>query len=168
MTDFTRVRGIVFASALLSLVSMGYARPARAETTFPPALQKALEKRFPGTAYCVPSCLACHTVLTGGATNLNSFGLNMLKNGLAGDPARVEPALNKLLDAKLDSDGDGTSDEDELKALSAPGGPGDFCPDITYGCGARIAPAQPPVDKVGLFSAGLVVLGLAFLRRRRR
>jgi hypothetical protein len=55
-----------------------------------------------------------------------------------------------------------------LKMLDAPGGPGAFCSDLTYGCGARIASAPPPIDKVGLFSAGLVGLGLIFLRRGRR
>jgi hypothetical protein len=152
---------------MLSLVSLGYARPVHASSTFPPELQKALEKRFAGTSYCVPVCTACHTIMTGGAENLNSFGTNMLLNGLV-SPATVDPALNKLLDKGLDSDKDGKTDNEELKNLDAPGGPGAFCSDLTYGCGARIASAPPPLDKVGLFSAGLVVLGLTLLRRRRR
>jgi hypothetical protein len=167
MINFTRVRGFVFGSALLSVVSLSYTRPVQASSTFPPELQKALEKRFSGTAFCVPVCTACHTIMTGGATNLNPFGKNMLLNGLF-SPETVDPALNKLLDAKLDSDGDGKTDNDELKMLDAPGGPGAFCSDLTYGCGARIASAPPPIDKVGLFSAGLVGLGLIFLRRGRR
>ena len=167
MTDFTRIRGFIFGSAMLSLVSLGYTRPVQASPTFPPELQKALEKRFPGTSYCVPVCTVCHTVMTGGAANLNGFGINMLANGLI-SPATVDPALNKVLDKMLDSDGDGRTDNDELKDFDAPGGPGAFCSDLTYGCGARIASAPPPIDKVGLFSAGLVVLGLTLLRRRRR
>jgi len=74
-----------------------------------------------------------------------------------------------------DADGDGTSDYDELKVLDSPSLPGDngvgqFCPSDTaqYGCFARVAGAPPPVDRLGLFSAGLVVVGLAFARRLRR
>jgi len=74
-----------------------------------------------------------------------------------------------------DSDSDGVSDYDELKNLDSPseplpGGVGEFCPAdaAMYGCFARVAAAPPPVDRLGLFSAGLVVLGLAAFRRRRR
>ena len=172
MTHSTKIRGFIFGSALLALASLGYPRPAHASSTFPAALRDALEKRFPGTTYCVPLCTACHTVTTGGPENYNVFGKNLHEKGLLliPNPALVDGAVNKLLDLNLDSDGDGKTDNDELKALESPSisGPGSFCTDLAYGCGARIASAPPPVDKVGLFSAGLVVLGLTFLRRRRR
>ena len=63
------------------------------------------------------------------------------------------------------------TDADELAAGQSPafvGAP--LCPgdSPTYGCGARIASAPPPLDEVGLFSAGLVMLGLTWLRRRPR
>ena len=167
----TGTRGFIVGSALLALASLGYARPAQASPTFPAELQKVLEARFPGTSYCVPLCTACHTVTTGGPGNYNSFGLALVNNGLlVPSVALVDTIVNKVLDMNLDSDGDGVTDNDELKALESPSipGPGSFCSDLTYGCGARIASAPPPIDKVGLFSAGLVVLGLTLLRRRRR
>lgn len=74
-----------------------------------------------------------------------------------------------------DSDRDGISDYDELRALDSPSEPlprgvGEFCPADTtmYGCFARVAAAPPPTDRLGLFSAGLVVLGLAAARRLKR
>lgn len=172
MKHFTKSRGFIFGSALIVLASLGYARTAEASSTFPAELQKVLEARFPGTTFCVPLCTACHTVTTGGPGNYNSFGMNLVSKGMVLTPvvATLGPGVNKLLDMKLDSDGDGITDNDELKALESPSiaGPGSFCTDLTYGCGARIASAPPPIDKVGLFSAGLVVLGLTLLRRRRR
>ena len=91
--------------------------------------------------------------------------------GLATAPATF-PAGTR---ASYDSDADGVSDYEELKKLDSPslaGGLGvhEFCPEdpLAYGCGARIAPAPPPVDRLGLFSAGLVGLGLAAYRRTRR
>jgi len=88
----------------------------------------------------------------------------------------VKPAFNALADAMppIDSDNDGFSDVEEIQAgnspsVAYPNGQGQFCPDIAYGCGARIAAAKPPpVDQLGLFSAGLVVFGFAAMRRQRK
>ena len=107
---------------------------------------------------------------------MNKFGLSLEAAGLlSGNPNLIAGAL-KTLAMKMpavDSDGDHTSDIDEIIAgnspsLAFPNGEGQFCPDIKYGCGARIAAAPPPpVDRLGLFSAGTVVLGFALARRRR-
>ena len=67
-----------------------------------------------------------------------------------------------------DSNGNGISDYDELANGMEPGTSNVLCADIKYGCGASVAKAKPPVDSVGLFSAGLAVVGLAVLRRRQR
>jgi hypothetical protein len=74
-----------------------------------------------------------------------------------------------------DADADGISDYDEFAGLDSPsiplpGGVDEFCPADTalYGCFARVAAAPPPVDRLGLFSAGLAVLGLAAFRRLKR
>jgi len=87
--------------------------------------------------------------------------------GSATIPAGTRPSY--------DSDRDGVSDYDELKllnspAIALPGGEGEFCPSdvTTYGCFARVAAAPPPVDRLGLFSAGVVVLGLTAFRRLKR
>jgi hypothetical protein len=176
------------AALLIGLATFGSARTASASSNFPAKLKEALEQHFPGQTFCVPLCTACHNTTKGGPGDPNVFGKNMelhgfltpgsvfadklpdeIKNYFAATPGPGDPQVN----GKWDSDLDGFSDEQELMELSSPSiagprGVGAFCTDLAYGCGARIAPAPPPVDRVGLFSAGLVVLGLAAWRRRRR
>ena len=190
----TRASLISAPALLIGLVIFGSARTAHASSSFPEALQLALQKHFPGETFCVPLCTACHNTTQGGPQNINKFGSNLenhgfliLGNGANQDAAntKVAAALERYfstapgatdlqVNGKWDSDGDGISDEDELREKSSPSvagalGEGAFCPDIAYGCGARIAPAPPPpIDRLGLFSAGLVVAGFAFLRRHRR
>lgn len=190
----TKTRVSVVSTALLvSFFTFGAVRTARASSDFPAALQKALQAQpqFAGTNFCVPLCTACHNTTKGGPGDVNSFGTNLeFKGGLpkfnADADAKVllavtryfaaTPGPNDLqtVDHKWDSDGDHVSDEQELKELSSPSlplprGEHEFCSDIAYGCGARIAhAAPPPVDRVGLFSAGLLVLGLTLFRRRLR
>jgi hypothetical protein len=171
--------GSVFRAAVLiglGLASFGVARTAQASTNYPPALAAAIAKMYPTAkaAQCVPACTACHLTTAGGPGMMNKFGLSLESFGLLpGNPALIENAFTMLATADPDSDGDGTADIEELQAgdspsLAFPDGVEQFCPDIKYGCGAHIAAAPPPpVDRLGLFSAGLVVLGFAFARRRR-
>jgi len=179
MAHPTKTQGSVFRATLLiglGLASLGIARTAHASSDFPPVLQQAIAKQFPTAkaAQCVPLCTACHETTAGGPANLNKFGMRLESYGLLeGSPNTIDPALAALAAADPDSDGDGTNDIEELQAgdspaFAFPDGVDQWCPDIKYGCGAHIAAAPaPPVDRVGLFSAGLVVLGLAITRRRR-
>ncbi len=136
----------------------------------------------------MPLCTACHLTTAGGPGNINPFGYNLEKYaGLVLTQGQtVAPAIQKWfatpppagapLNAmgEVDSDGDGIGDATELKdgdspSVPGPRGVGQFCTDLKYGCaGGRIAAAPPPVDSLGLFSAGLVVVGFAAMRRRRR
>jgi hypothetical protein len=191
MTHSSKARAVaISAASFLWLASFGLARTAEASQEFPALLQAALQKKFgeqiSGT-FCVPLCTACHLTTVGGPGNLNVFGADLMKNaGLQQlQDATVASSLDTLfatppppgapLNAagEVDSDGDGISDKQELidfdsPSLPAPRGEGAFCPDIKYGCaGGRIAPAPPRVDHLSLFSAGLIVLGFAAIRRRR-
>ncbi|MEO6600171.1 MAG: hypothetical protein ABIQ16_09890 [Polyangiaceae bacterium] len=159
----------------ICLLGLGSAN-AQASTTFPPKVQEAMMKRL-NAPYCVPQCIVCHKTNDGGFNTLNAFGKNLETNaGLSpGQPNTVVPAFDKWFadQPNADSDMDGTSDLIELERGDSPAvagvrGVSMICPDIRYGCGARIAPAPPPVDRVGLFSAGLVVLGITLLRRQRQ
>jgi hypothetical protein len=174
------------AAVLCALASFGTAHTAHASPTFPPALQSALEQQFK-QSFCVPQCSACHLTNSGGPGMMNVFGANLEKYGGLGPVlvANVAPAIQKYFTAtppagvpqvngEFDSDGDGVSDKDEILAgdspsIALPNGEGAFCPDIKYGCaGGRIAKVPPPVDRISLFAAGLVVAGFAAIRRRSR
>jgi len=180
---------VVSAALLVGLATLGSARAAQASSAFPASMQKALNTHFSRQDFCVPLCTACHNTTKGGPGDLNVFGKNLWINGplpkgnenadakvaTAIDAyfKKVPPATAPQVNGKWDSDGDKRSDEDELAvfdspSLAYPSGEKEFCPDIAYGCGARIAAAPPPVDRLGLFSAGLLVLGLAAVRRLKR
>lgn len=162
---------------LVGLATLASAPSANASSKYPPEVQKALSKKF-GRDYCVPQCTLCHSSNVGGIGKFSAFGANLKADtGLfPQSPAMVGPALEKYFADKpnADSDLDSISDLMELEMGSSPSvagtrGEGLICPDISYGCGARVAAAPPPpVDRLGLFSTGLALLGLAALRRRQR
>ena len=202
----TRVARVSLAVALLvGLATFGSVRSASASSKFPDALQKALSKRFPGVAFCVPTCAACHLTTVGGPGNLNVFGANLENQPMPGNlilgnngdvdkklddaigryfaatPAVGLPQASTMFPApdvtrpSYDADRDGISDFNELAKLDSPSqalpsGVHEFCPEdaAMYGCGARVASAPPPADRLGLFGAGLLVLGLAAFRRLKR
>jgi len=163
------------ATLFAGLITLSAARPAFASSNYPPALKAALDTEFPNYTHCVPLCTACHKTTQGGPGNINVFGATLERSDiglLAGDVDRVAVAIHNLAIATppIDSDGDGTSDVDELNAGDSPSIPGaagigQFCPDIKYGCGAHIA-AKPAVDRLSLIPAFVVVLGLFGFRRR--
>jgi len=172
-----------FVRHSLALVSLGgliafasctvVSRSAAASPTYPPFLANAVTEEIPDAPHCAPQCTACHLTTEGGFGTLNKFGHNLqMIGGLlpGGSQADVSHALKVLAAADPDSDGDGTKDIEEIKAgdspaLAAPSGVAQWCPDIRYGCGARIAAAPPADDRRGLFSVGFVVLGLVIARR---
>ena len=166
-------------ASLTGLLAFGscalVSRSAEASPTYPPFLENAVAEQIPNAPKCAPQCTACHLTTAGGFGTLNKFGHNLqMIGGLlpGGSQADVTHALKILVAADPDSDGDGIKDVEEIEAgdspaLAAPNGAAQWCPDIKYGCGARIAAAPPAVDGPGLFSAGLVVLGFAVARRWR-
>jgi mono/diheme cytochrome c family protein len=184
-----KTRRLLFSvAALFGLAAFGLARPVKAEPTYPPRLQAGLEAAF-NQSFCVPQCIVCHQTNAGGGPT-TAFGTSLLTTSIrhklafggVDDPV-VDVVTAYFTDVKNnqmtggmpngDSDGDGVSDELELKAGDLPGAAGPagdnlLCADIKYGCaGGRIA-AAPPVDNIGLLSASLVVVGFAAMRRRRR
>ena len=174
MSPKARFARVCVVTLLGAMSSLGFARTARASSDYPPALQAALDKAYPATKHCVPLCTACHNTTAGGPGNINVFGAQLEHFGLLpGNAALVDVAVQALVAATPppDSDGDGTSDVDELNAgdspsIAGPAGIGQFCPDIAYGCGAHIA-AAPPKDRLSLIPAALVSLGLIAMRRRK-
>lgn len=107
------------------------------------------------------SCALCHTNGQTGAATVNTpFGKSARAKGLvAGNDAKLKQVLDAMAADRTDSDGDGVSDTDELKARTNPNAAGTISPAETlkYGCGAQAAPGALGVG-------GL----LAWLLRRRR
>jgi MYXO-CTERM domain-containing protein len=120
---------------------------------------------------CPPTCTVCHRDANGGFfTVVKPFGQAMIDVGglSARSPEEIPGALQALDAAKTDSDGDGASDVDELRAGEDPNRPGaqSLCGPV-YGCGARVAPADPPWHASLLFLAAALVLALRSRARRR-
>jgi len=183
------------AAAGVMLALFGVVCTANASPNYPPEVQKAMEQQFKGQTFCVPQCVTCHLTNEGGFHTLNVFGNNLqrygrLPSGNAGqvvgafdtyfksNPPTDAPQVNTVfVDGTsrpfFDSDQDGISDYTELQnsdspSLALPRGEKEFCPDILYGCFARVAPARPPADRLGLISFGAALLGLAALRKLKR
>lgn len=99
------------------MLSIGFAaRPARATDNFPNAIQRDL-----GLSYS-PPCSVCHV---GGVTQQGTvntpFGKAMRAQGLvAYDENRLASTLATMQSSRVDSDGDGALDVDELKAGTDP------------------------------------------------
>jgi len=191
-----RVRPLQLAlAASLALTAWSAPRAAHASPSYPPEVQKALEAQFKGQTYCVPQCTTCHLTSVGGYGTLNVFGKTLQLNGRlpANNPGAVVGAFDTFFKSTpkptdpqvsttfvdgttrpfFDSDRDGISDYTELQnsdlpSVALPRGEKELCPDIEYGCFARVAAAPPPVDRYALLSAGLVVFGLAAFRRIKR
>ncbi|ATB39641.1 hypothetical protein CYFUS_005086 [Cystobacter fuscus] len=149
-------------ASLLGVVLLG-ATAARATPGFPPVIRTELGLSTQ------PSCAVCHQGNPAVGTVTTPFGASLRARGLVFyDDASLRKALTALDTEKVDSDGDGTPDTEELKAGrdpnksdgASPGGEpggGNALPDPSYGCGA--APGAP---------VGLLLGGLWLLRRRRR
>ena len=139
------------------------ASPAGAKPQFPDEIDSHLGI----TKYPAPPCRLCHIQgTTGSGTIQTPFGVSMAAHGMSGDRSSLYPALDALDTDKVDSDGDGVPDIDELKVDTDPNTPADVTlstePPTSYGCG--IAPgAGQPGRALALFAAAALVLRL---RRR--
>jgi MYXO-CTERM domain-containing protein len=141
-------------TAVLTLALLLPGGAARATPGFPGAVQRILG------ATQAPPCAVCHA---GGQTGLGTvttpFGLAMRARGLApGDEASLQTALTRLEADRVDSNGNGVLDVDELRAGSDPNADASH-PQPTYGCAVAADPraAGWPLWLLGL---GLVWLGV--------
>lgn len=149
------------SSAAAAAVTLAVASVAHATPNFPGALQKI------ASMPAAPACALCHAGGNGQRGNVTTpFGASMRARGLvANDEASLQKAYDTMTSDKVDSDGDGKLDVDELKAGTDPNTP-EGTETITpkYGCVGRVAPS-------GGTSGGWLAaaaLALAALRHRRR
>jgi uncharacterized protein (TIGR03382 family) len=151
---------VLVATALLVVPSL-----ADASSSFPPAIQSHLGAPTP-----IPACIVCHDTASGGSGTANRvFALSTKKNGLlSADVNSLNKSLDALAAAKTDSDSDGMSDIDELKAGRDPSVPecdgGSQCGSVSkivYGCSST---SDAPTTAG---AAMLALVALALVRRRR-
>lgn len=148
----TYLRALAFAASLLAFPSV-----AGATSTFPTVIQTTL------TANKAPECSVCHA---GGATGVGTvttkLGAAMRARGLvANDEASLKRALTAMETDKVDSDGDGVIDVDELRVGTDPNtAEGGGASKVVYGCTAA---GDAPFAGAAL----LTLLAGALVRRRR-
>jgi len=140
-------------------VAMGLASPsALASEIFPGTIQQHLSLTYS------PPCSLCHAGgVTGFGTVTTPFGAAMRARGLvARDTNSLASALDKMAAEGVDSNGDGVTDIDELKAGTDPnaGAPG-AVPPPEFGCTVGSG-GDPPTWGWVLFAAAFVLA----LRRR--
>jgi hypothetical protein len=113
-----------------------------------------------------PPCTLCHATNEGGlGTVVTPFGKSMMAEGLSTNFGSLDTALDRLATDNVDSNGDGTSDIDQLKNNTDPntGAPYTNTEPQQYGCGARVA--THPTARNG---SVVLFLGLAFASHVRR
>ena len=133
---------------------LAVAGATRASSDFPSAIKSHL------SASASPSCTVCHETNGGGFGTIDKAHGQAMQDALlvARDVDSLNAALDQLQADGTDSDGDGTTDIDELIAgedpnvAGAAGGGGDALK-YGFGCGASSTP--------------LLVVLLTLLRRRR-
>ncbi len=128
------------APLLLVTVGLAFAGTAAATAELPAAIASTL-----GTTR-VPPCAVCHfNGVTGAGTVTTAFGKSMRSRGLRpNDVASLNAALDRMAADRVDSDGDGVTDVDELKAGTDPNGGGAGFEPPVYGCGSASPAASPP------------------------
>jgi hypothetical protein len=140
---------------------------ASASSVYPTEVEEALMLSAP------PACTLCHNSDVGGdGTVVTPFGRSMIQLGATGDNNRatLREALLESDDQGVDSDVDGVTDLDEIRAGEDPNDnpdPGAFedLPLPEHGCAVSVTRVNTDPAAITLF---FLLVGLACTRRRSR
>jgi hypothetical protein len=151
------MRTFIFGWSVFVLLALS-AGTAAATPTFPDAVQRALSLSYS------PQCSLCHV---GGNTSASAvqtpFAKSMKARGMvAYDETALQAALDQLTRDRVDSDHDGVTDTDELRAGTDPSLASGEDP-ITYGCAV-----SGRHGSLAGFGNAAVAMGLALAVRRLR
>jgi hypothetical protein len=156
MKTLARIRRCAFVFAAASGITL-WAVPGAARAEYPGKMREAFNMP------CSSGCLLCHSDPSGGPGNFNKWIEGRLAFPSSPDPVAALAAIEVK-----DFDGDGVTDEAELRAGTDPGAFGAMSVCLPeYGCGAHVA-KSPPRDVRGPFALLLAGLAVAGLLRRQR
>lgn len=150
------VLSFVLSIGAVASVTRAYASPA-----YPGVIQSQL-----ATARA-PECTICHATPSGGlGTATTGFATYLRSRGLgANDQGSLRTALEAMIGERHDTDGDGVTDLDALKAGQDPNGMTDTSvAPPKYGCGAHVASRT---ERGGAASGALVAVALALVTASR-
>lgn len=162
-----QVKSAWFASAAALLA---FALPATASATeeFPSTIQRHLGLSDE------PPCALCHeNGMVGMGTVRTPFGMALRLLGLAAEnDDSLTTALDELQKEGVDSDRDGVTDIDELKAGTDPNRAGveslSQSNEPVYGCGGTVARSKQGATAASGLALGALALALSVRRRSQR
>lgn len=144
------------------------ASPALATPGFPTAIKSDLTLSY------TPSCDLCHQGTQSNGTAVKPFALAMKDRGLKpADNASLTAALQQMETDKVDSDGDGVTDIEEIVNKTDPNSNGAATASPVYGCARSTDESTtPPTASIAgtraVWPGALALIALAALLRRRR
>jgi hypothetical protein len=151
--------------AFVALAPLGWSAIAQAKPEFPGDIKVDLT---PNLSYQVP-CSVCHIKgNTGSSTAIMPFALSLRARGMTGQTTSLKTALTQLETDGVDSDGDGTTDVQELQDGTDPNSSANASingdTESGYGCGGT---APHGGANRGPAAASVVGISLLLLRRCR-